>query len=108
MPPSAPSHLHFAGRNVTIGFIADSLSATTNLRRPMVDQTGLSGAFDFSLEWAREIPRAVQPGVDTPPPESVGPSFEEALQEQLGIKLKSQKSPVSVIMLDHVERPSEN
>ena len=40
MPPTAPRHLRFAGRNVTIGFIADSLSAATNLGRPMVDQTG--------------------------------------------------------------------
>lgn len=108
MPPSVPGHLRFAGRNVTIGFIADSLSASTNLGRPMLDQTGLRGTFDFTLEWAREIPRPIQPGVDAAPPDSLGPSFEEPLQEQLGIKLRSQKSAVSVLVLDHVERPSEN
>jgi uncharacterized protein (TIGR03435 family) len=108
MPTSAPGRLRFAGRNVTIAFIADSLSATTNLRRPMIDQTGLTGTFDFSLEWAREIPRPVQPGVDAPPPDLEGPSFEEALQQQLGIKLRSQKSTMNLLVVDHVEHPSKN
>jgi uncharacterized protein (TIGR03435 family) len=107
MPPSAPDRLRFAGRNVTIDFIADSLSAATNLGRPMIDQTGLSGGFDFTLEWAREMPPPVQPAANAPP-DSLGPSFEEALQQQLGIKLRSTKGPVSVLVVDHVERPSEN
>jgi uncharacterized protein (TIGR03435 family) len=47
------------------------------------------------------------PGAD-PESDSVGPSFEEALREQLGIKLQAQKGPVSVPILDHVERPSVN
>jgi len=41
-------------------------------------------------------------------PDSQGPSFEEALREQLGTKLQAQKGPVSVLVVDHLERPSAN
>jgi uncharacterized protein (TIGR03435 family) len=105
MPTSAPRHIRFGGRNVTVGFIADSLNWTAGLGRPMLDQTGLSGTFDFTLEWAPEMPRPASPDF---PSDSSGPSFEEALREQLGIKLQSQKGPVRVLVIDQVEHPSEN
>jgi uncharacterized protein (TIGR03435 family) len=72
------------------------------LERPVIDRTGLSGNFDFALEWAPE-----QAGPDLPP-DPAGPTFLEALKDQLGIKLESQKGPAEVIILDHVEHPSEN
>ena len=50
LTPSAPGRLRFGGRNVTIGFIADTFSARTNHGKPMTDQTGLTGTFDFTLE----------------------------------------------------------
>jgi uncharacterized protein (TIGR03435 family) len=107
MPPSEPGRLRFAGRNVTIGFIADTFSAGTNLGRPMVDQTGLRGTFDFILEWMPERRGPAPPGADTQT-DSMGPSFEQALRDQLGIKLQAQKSPVTILVIDHVERPSAN
>jgi uncharacterized protein (TIGR03435 family) len=107
MPPSVPGRLRFGGRNVIIGFIADTFSAGTNLGRPMIDQTGLSGKFDFTLEWAQERRDPAAPGAAVQPDTS-GPSFEEALREQLGIKLQPQKGAVSVLVVDQVERPSEN
>jgi uncharacterized protein (TIGR03435 family) len=105
--PSVPGCLRFGGRRVTIGFIADTFSAGTNLGRPMIDQTGLSGTFDFTLEWMPERRGPAPPGADVGP-DSSGPSFEEALREQLGIKLQSQKGSISVLVVDHVERPSAN
>jgi bla regulator protein blaR1 len=108
LPPSMPGRLHFGGRNVTIAFIADSFSAGANLGRPMVDQTGLSGRFDFSLEWAQDVRgTGLSPGKDFQPDPSA-PTFEEALREQLGIKLQSTKASISVLVVDHVERPSGN
>jgi uncharacterized protein (TIGR03435 family) len=107
MPPSMPGRIRFAARNVTLAFVADSLSATANLGRPMLDQTGLTGTFDFSLEWSREVRGPAPPGVDFQPDTS-GPGFADALREQLGIKLESQKGSVEVLVVDHIEHPSEN
>jgi uncharacterized protein (TIGR03435 family) len=47
-------------------------------------------------------------GPGGPPPESNGPDLFTAIQEQLGLKLKAQKAPVDVLMIQHVEKPSEN
>ena len=102
LPASVHGRLRFGARNVTIGFIADTFSAGTGLGRPMIDRTGLSGKFDFTLEWAPE-----RPGADVPP-DSADLTFEEALREQLGIRLQSQKGPMRVLVVDHVERPSGN
>jgi uncharacterized protein (TIGR03435 family) len=107
MPVTEPGRLRFAGRNVTIGFIADTFSAGTNLGRPMVDQTGLTGKFDFVLEWMPERRGPVPPGAETSA-DPAGPSFEQALRDQLGIKLQAQKSPITILVVDHVERPSAN
>jgi uncharacterized protein (TIGR03435 family) len=77
----------------------------TGVDRPVLDRTGLTGTFDFSLEWSL-APDPAQPV--GPQPEDAGPTFLEALQEQLGLKLKSAKGPVDVLVIDHVEHPTEN
>jgi uncharacterized protein (TIGR03435 family) len=107
MQPTVPGRVRLGGRNVTIDFIAKSLSGGTGLGRPLVDRTGLSGTFDFNLEWTPEIRGPVKPSVEAQLDQS-GPTFEQALREQLGLKLVSQKGSVSIFVLDHVEHPSEN
>jgi len=90
-----------AGRNLTMNQIAATLSQlSVDFAHPVVDQTGLSGRFDFSLEWTRQTSNSV-----TPEP---GTSMQDALQEQLGLKLKSTKALMNILVIDHVERPSEN
>jgi uncharacterized protein (TIGR03435 family) len=73
----------------------------------MTDQTGLSGTFDFTLEFTPELTGPLPPGA-TFQPDASGPTMEEALREQLGLKLESSKTTMEVQVLDHVERPSEN
>jgi uncharacterized protein (TIGR03435 family) len=101
LSPTAPGRLRVGARRVTMEFIANQLSAVGQLERPVIDRTGLNGSFDFALEWAPES-RA------EPEPDSSGPTFLEALKDQLGIKLESQKGPAEVIIFDHVEHPSDN
>jgi uncharacterized protein (TIGR03435 family) len=79
------------------------------LGRMVVDKTGLTGNFDIDLAWTPDDTQYLQlpPGVPAPPP-SDGPSIFVALQEQLGLKLESQKGPVEVFVIDRAEKPSEN
>jgi uncharacterized protein (TIGR03435 family) len=69
--------------------------------RIVVDKTGLTGHYDFSLRWS-----SMSDAASTQP--SSGPSIFTALQEQLGLKLEPMKYPVDTIVIDHVELPSEN
>lgn len=87
------------------------LLSLQHLGRTIVDKTGLVGNYDFKLQWTPESQSAAsaQQGADnTLSPDSSGPSIFTAIQEQLGLKLESQKGPVEIFVIDHVERPSEN
>jgi len=70
-----------------------------DLDRPVIDQTGLTGMFDIHLEFARE---------GAPAGDLSAPSLFTAVQEQLGLRLTPDKGPVEVLVIDHLERPSEN
>ena len=79
----------------------------------VVDKTGLTEKFDISAEWAPDENQAaalLPPGAPPPSPaaDNGGPSVFTALQEQLGLKLESQKGPVEILVIDRVEKPSEN
>ncbi len=85
------------------------------LGRPVLDKTGLTGLYDYALTWTQEdIQVSAPPGgspsgaATLPPPESNGPTLQIAIEEQLGLKLESGKGPVEIIVIEHVERPSEN
>jgi len=66
--------------------------------RPVIDKTGLAQKFDFKLEWQPDLSDADQ----------TGPSIFTAIQEQLGLRLESQRGPVDIIVIDRAEKPSEN
>ena len=72
-----------------------------------MDKTGLSGTFDFTLEFTPQINAPLPPGVNFQP-DPTGPTFLEALKEQLGLKLDSKTGSVEVIVVDHVDHPSVN
>jgi uncharacterized protein (TIGR03435 family) len=83
------------GRKVTMGMLAAQLAGRV-LDRAVLDRTEIAGEFDIDLEWTPD---------ENPGP---GPSIFTALQEQLGLKLETQKGVVDVLVIDHVERPSAN
>jgi uncharacterized protein (TIGR03435 family) len=78
-----------------------------NDQRPVVDMTGLTKYYDFKLTFVPELPPSVSP--ETIPAEILNrPSLFEALKQQLGLRLDSQKGPVEYYVIDHIERPAGN
>jgi uncharacterized protein (TIGR03435 family) len=65
----------------------------------------LEGVFNIKLQWTPEDSRPPRPGEATA---MEGPSIFTAIQEQLGLRLRGQKAPVEVLVIDHAERPTEN
>ena len=103
------------GQGINIENLVRVLSQ--QLGRTILDETGLTGKYDFTLKWtpddrAGPISAANQGGGsrsdDAPSSDSSGPSIFTAIQEQLGLKLESRKVPVEMLVIDHVEAPSEN
>jgi bla regulator protein blaR1 len=97
---------------------ADALSEQVG--RKVIDKTDLKGNYDLALQWTPEEgqgrmfsgapgPADGRPSADSaPPPEASSPSIFTAVQEQLGLKLESQKGPVEMLVISHIEQPSEN
>jgi len=101
-----PGDLRETGNRITMAMLVPFLAQSVD--RMVRDQTGLSGFFDFMLEFAPEFGPGAQPapsnGVSSPPkPQSIF----TALQQQLGLKLELQQSPVEVFVIDSAEKPSE-
>jgi uncharacterized protein (TIGR03435 family) len=92
-----------AGNAVPLSRLASALQ--TWVERPVVNNTGLAGLFDFKFSFTIPcgIIFACGPTDSTP----IGPSLSSALDE-LGLRLESTKAPVEVLVIDYVERPSEN
>jgi uncharacterized protein (TIGR03435 family) len=105
LPPSVSGRSRLGGRNVTLAFMTDLLSQRVNRGRPMIDATGLAGTFDFLLEFTPEALGSAA-GVNVADPDE--PTFEQAVRDQLGLRLESRKSSMEVMVVDHVERPLVN
>ncbi len=77
--------------------------------RLVVDKTGLTGNYDWTLKWTPEKSEPVASGGSgSAGADETGPSFFTAIQEQLGLKLESQKGPVAVVVIGHIELPDAN
>ena len=103
----------FELQGATMAVLANALSSAVG--RSVMDKTGISGSYDIKLEWTPDeseggMLKAAPDGKDgaAPAPEATGPSLFTALQEQLGLKLEAQKGPVEVVVIDHIEKASEN
>ena len=98
--------IHLTGRYATTGELA-SVMQRAALDRPVTDQTGLTGRYDFDLEFARDeslFGGALGKGPDEP----TAPGLFAALQQQLGLKLEATRGPVTLLVIDQVKRPTEN
>jgi uncharacterized protein (TIGR03435 family) len=91
----------FTGENVPADFIPFVLSL--EVERPVVNQTNLSGAYDFAMTYTPQIQIKI-----TGPTDETAPSVFTALTEQMGLKLVPDKQPVWVIVVDHIEMPADN
>jgi len=91
--------------NGTLSATAMSSLALANqlaseLEHTVIDKTGLTGVYDLTLKWTQDDGQ--------PPPEGSSPSLFTAVQEQLGLKLQPAKGPVGILVIDHIELPSDN
>jgi len=102
-----PGQRHFACRHMTMPVFAATLQeiASRDIDVPVVDQTRLSGAFDFKLDWM-PAPRAADTAATDLP---AGPTLFDAVESQLGLKLERKMLPLPIIVIDGIERaPVEN
>ena len=99
-------HVLLPGRNVTMAQVAAILQRAI-LDRPVVDNTGLTSRYDFDLEW---MPDESQFGGQLPPgpPDSAKPSLFAALQQQLGLRIEATRGPIETLVIDRIEKPSDN
>jgi bla regulator protein BlaR1 len=111
--PRVPEPGQFIATGAPIASILGTVSR--ELGGPIVlDQTGLKGEYDFTLKWTpgaglpTSMPISGQDSETAALPDPSGTSIFTALQEQLGLKLETKKAPVDVLVIVHVERPSEN
>jgi uncharacterized protein (TIGR03435 family) len=98
------NRLHISGMQDTVAILARELAQV--LGRVVVDKTGVSGSYDLKLRWTPD--NASPPMLNGAPDPNAPPDLFTAIQEQLGLKLESAKGPVQVLVIDHIERPSEN
>ena len=96
-----------SGRRLTMGHLVTPLTQLT--RRPVVDETGLAGEFDVDVTFMPDQPVALN-GAAAPPSlsQSDRPPLLIAIQEDLGLKLETRRREVDVLVIDRIERPSEN
>ena len=101
------------GEGVGMDFVVQVLA--NQVGRTVIDKTGLKGKYDVKLTWTPDGPQGFGPGGPVPagvepppPPDPNGPTIFSALQDQLGLKLESGKGPIDMIVIDHVEKASEN
>ncbi len=89
-----------AGIGSLLAFLEDATS------RPVVDETGLQGTYDFTLSWTPDDPPAGPPEEYRAPAD--GPSLFTAIAEQLGLRLEERKAPAPVLVIEKIEKPSED
>lgn len=100
---TAPGRARLVGRGVTMARLASFITnPVTGIDRPVIDRTGLNGTFDFTIEWS-PAPDSAQPQVTS---QDDGPTFLQALRDQLGLSLTRARGSVDAIVIDRIEHPT--
>jgi uncharacterized protein (TIGR03435 family) len=109
MQSASAAGYNFVAQGIPFSTLVTWLSV--QLRRPVLDKTGLTGNYDVTLNYSPDFNqlRAPSEGTSLPPaPDATFPPLLTAVQEQLGLKLESGKGAGETIVIDHVEKPSGN
>lgn len=106
--PPCPTDMRCWHNYGSMALVVDILSWMSDIGRPVLDRTGLEGGYYLELQYAPQRLTAAASTDNAPPPGPVGPSIFTALERQLGLKLKPTKGPVESIVIEHIERPTEN
>jgi uncharacterized protein (TIGR03435 family) len=103
-----PLHARWTATSSSMELFAFRLASVMD--RPVIDQTGLKGDYDFKLAYTMDLPPNLPQNamVNGQPIDTSGPSIFQAVRQQLGLRLDPRKGPVQVMVVDHVEKPSEN
>jgi uncharacterized protein (TIGR03435 family) len=94
-------------RNATMTELAQSLQ-TAVMDRPVINQTTIEGRYDFTIDWMPDETQFATFGSSVSVPDTGKPNIYEAFGEQLGLKLEATRAPATVMVIDSVEKPSEN
>ncbi|HXN65052.1 MAG TPA: TIGR03435 family protein [Candidatus Acidoferrales bacterium] len=94
--------------HVSMSYFTWFLAGFPPIGRPVVDGTDLKGFYDFTLEWAPELPPGVDPEVVAKLPPTNGLDIFAAIQKELGLKLEPGKAQVAVMVIDHAEKPTDD
>jgi uncharacterized protein (TIGR03435 family) len=98
---------NLSGGAMSMAQLANVLARFVN--RTVIDRTGLAGNYDLDLQWTPDqLPQGRGDAAGAPPVDPNGPSIFTAVQEQLGLKLDPARAPVDVLVIDRVERPTED
>lgn len=106
---SQPLHMKVKATSAPMDYLAFRLAE--RMDRPVFDQTNIKGGYDFNLAYTLEPPATMQVGMvghNGIPIDFSGPTIFEALRQQLGLRLEPRKGPVEIMIVDRVEKPSEN
>ena len=104
----SPEGIWLPGRNATMSELA-SVFQRAALDRPVIDKTGISGRYDFDLKWTPDETQFDGNAVKVPgAADSDKPDLFAAMQQQLGLKLEATKGPIEALVIDRIERPSDN
>jgi uncharacterized protein (TIGR03435 family) len=104
----APFHAKWTATSASMELLAFRLASIMD--RPVIDQTGIKGDYDFKLAYTQELPPNISPNalLNGQPIDFSGPTIFQALRQQPGLRLDTRKGPAQIMVIDQVDKLSAN